>query len=214
MTPVPNRWNYILLGDSSAYDYTFSADIKRTKGSEQIELRVRDNGLSSEQNDYIGMTIGTGVIDFYRQAGGVRDTLRTPVVYPFQSNRWYNVKIDCKEDKISCFVNDTLIHQITLPSIPSLVSTAALDKEKGKIILKVINTTQHEEKTALHIGGFSIKNTIEVIELAGEPNARNTFDDPYRIQPQTKEFSFSPGGQKVYSFPPNSISIIKLEIDK
>ena len=111
-------------------------------------------------------------------------------------------------------MNDTLIHQITLPSIPSLVSTAALDKEKGKIILKVINTTQHEEKTALHIGGFSIKNTIEVIELAGEPNARNTFDDPYRIQPQTKEFSFSPGGQKVYSFPPNSISIIKLEIDK
>ena len=214
LTPVPNRWNYILLGDSSAYDYTFSADIKRIKGSEQIELRVRDNGLSGEQNDYIGMTIGTGVIDFYRQAGGVRDTLRTPVVYPFQSNRWYNVKIDCKEDKISCFVNDTLIHQITLPSIPSLVSTAALDKEKGKIILKVINTTQHEEKTALHIGGFSIKNTIEVIELAGEPNAWNTFDDPYRIQPQTKEFSFSPGGQKVYSFPPNSISIIKLEIDK
>ena len=82
LIPVANRWNYILLGDPSAYDYTFSADIRRTKGSGQIQFRVRDNGLPGEQNDYIGLTIGSGAVEFYRQAGGVRDTLRTPVLYP------------------------------------------------------------------------------------------------------------------------------------
>ena len=100
LTPVANRWNYILLGDPSAYDYTFSADIRRTKGSGQVQFRVRDNGLFGERNDYIGLTIGSGVVEFYRQAGGVRDTLRTPVLYPFQSNRWYNVKIACKGEQI------------------------------------------------------------------------------------------------------------------
>lgn len=213
MTPVANRWNYILLGDPSAYDYTFSADIRRTKGSGQVQFRVRDNGLSGERNDYIGLTIGSGVVEFYRQAGGVRDTLRTPVLYPFQSNRWYNVKIACKGEQIGCFVNDTLVHETILPGIPSLVSTAALDKEAHTIILKVINTTQHEEKTELNLQGVSVKNTAEIIQLTGDPEARNTYDHPGVVVPETKEISFSLSGSKVYNFPPNSITIMKLKID-
>ena len=213
LTPVANRWNYILLGDPSAYDYTFSADIRRTKGSGQVQFRVRDNGLSGERNDYIGLTIGSGVVEFYRQAGGVRDTLRTPVLYPFQSNRWYNVKIACKGEQIGCFVNDTLVHETILPGIPSLVSTAALDKEAHTIILKVINTTQHEEKTELNLQGVSVKNTAEIIQLTGDPEACNTYDHPGVVVPETKEISFSLSGPKVYNFPPNSITIMKLKID-
>lgn len=214
LTPVPNRWNYLLMGDSVSYDYTFSADIKRTKGSGQIELRVRDNGLPGEQNDYIGMTIGTGVIEFYRQAGGVRDSLRMPVPYPFHSNRWYNVKMDCKEDLIRCFVNDTLVHEISLPSIPSLVSTVALDKTNQVLILKVVNTTQHEEKTELQLGGFSVKNEVELIELKGESEVCNTYEEPYTIIPVKKSFLFAMNGPKVYKFPPNSITIMKLKIEE
>jgi len=214
LTPVPNRWNYLLMGDSASYDYTFSADIKRTKGSGQIELRVRDNGLPGEQNDYSGMTIGTGVIEFYRQAGGVRDSLRMPVPYPFHSNRWYNVKMDCKEDLIRCFVNDTLVHEISLPSIPSLVSTVALDKTNQVLILKVVNTTQHEEKTELQLGGFSVKNEVELIELKGESEVCNTYEEPYTIIPVKKSFLFAMNGPKLYKFPPNSITIMKLKIEE
>ena len=48
------------------------------------------------------------------------------------------MKIACKGEQIGCFVNDTLVHETILPGIPSLVSTAALDKEAHTIILKVI----------------------------------------------------------------------------
>lgn len=213
LIPVANRWNYLLLGDPAAYDYTFSADIRRTKGSGQIQFRVRDNGLPGEQNDYIGLTIGAGVAEFYRQAGGVRDTLRTPVPYPFQSNRWYHVKIACKGERIGCFVNDTLVQEATLPGIPSLVSTAALDKETHTIILKVINTTQHEEKTELDLQGADIKNTAEIIQLTGDPKARNTYEKPDAVVPEKKEITFSLRGPKIYNFPPNSITVMKLKTD-
>ena len=212
LTPVPNRWNYVLMGDSSAYDYTFSAAVKRTKGSGRIELRVRDNGLSGEQSDYIGMTIGAGICELYRQAGGVRDTLSLPVAYPFQSNRWYRVAIRCQEEQIHCFVNDTLIHEVTLPAIPSLTSTAALDQAKGEIFLKVVNTTWHEERTHLQIKGFSVDNSIEVIELFGHGDGKNTFDNPERIKPTTKTVTFQPGVDKIYVFPPNSISVLKFKL--
>lgn len=213
LIPVANRWNYLLLGDPAAYDYTFSADIRRTKGSGQIQFRVRDNGLPGEQNDYIGLTIGAGVAEFYRQAGGVRDTLRTPIPYPFQSNRWYHVKIACKGERIGCFVNDTLVHEATLPGIPSLISTAALDKETHTIILKVINTTQHEEKTELDLQGADIKNTAEIIQLTGDPEARNTYEKPDAVVPEKKEITFSLRGPKIYNFPPNSITVMKLKTD-
>lgn len=213
LIPAPNRWNYILLGDSSTYDYTFSADIRRTKGSGQVQFRVRDNGLPGERNDYIGLAIGTGVAEFYRQAGGVKDTLRTPVSFPLQSNRWYNVQITCKDEHISCYVDGALVHDVVMPSIPSLVSTATLDKVSNTLILKVVNTTLHEEKTELDLQGIHVKNTAEVIQLTGDPDARNTFGKPDAVVPETKEISFSLSGPRVYNFPPNSITILKLAVD-
>ncbi|RHJ87813.1 glycoside hydrolase [Parabacteroides sp. AM08-6] len=213
LIPDANRWNYILAGNPETHDYTFSADIKRTKGSGQIQFRVRDNGLSGEQSDYVGMTIGSGICEFYRQSGGVRDTLRTPVVYPFQSNRWYRIKMECRNDQFRCYINDTLIHEVSLSPLPSLVSVATLDKSKSCIILKVVNTTQHEEKTELHINGIEIKNTAEVTQLTGAPDACNTFLNPETIVPEVKQISFSMGGTIIYSFPPNSVTILKLNID-
>lgn len=208
-----NRWNYLLMGDSSAHDYAFSADIRRTKGSGQIQFRVRDNGRSNELNDYIGLTIGSGISEFYRKAGGVKDTLGTPIVYRFDNNRWYTVKVICKDENIGCYINDTLIHKITVPPLPSLVSVATLDKKANKLLLKVVNTTQHEEKTELNISGISVKNAVEVIELTGIPEARNTFHSPDKVVPVSKQFSFLMSGPMIYNFPPNSITILKLEID-
>lgn len=213
LIPDANRWNYILAGDPQAYNYTFTADICRTKGSGQIQFRVRDNGLKNEQSDYIGMSIGAGTCEFYRQSGGVRDTLRAPVDYPFQSNRWYTVKITCRDERISCFVDDSLVHEASISPLPSLVSVATLDKKTNTIILKVVNTTRHEEKTEVNISGMNIRNTAEAIVLGGLPEAQNTFRNPGAVVPVTKEISFSMGGPMIYNFPPNSITILKLGID-
>lgn len=213
LIPAANRWNCLLTGDTIGYNYTFSANIRRTKGSGHIQFRVRDNGLRGEQNDYIGMTIGLGTCDFYRQAGGVKDSLSAPVEFALQNNQWYSVKIACKDSRISCYVDDKLIQDVELLPIPSIVSAAAWDKKNQQIILKVVNTTQHEEKTELNIKGVSIHNTVEITQLAGKSDARNTFDKPDLIVPETKEFSFTLGSNKIYHFPPNSITVMKLKID-
>lgn len=211
--PVPNRWNYILMGDSTAHDYTLSMRIRRTKGSGQIQLRVRDNGKVGEANDHIALSIAPGSCELYRQAGAVRDTLCAPSLLPFEGNRWYDIKIVCKDETITCFVDGAQIYNVVLPSLPSLVSVATLDKETNTILLKVVNTTRHEEKTELNIKGANVKNDAEVVQLTGEPTGRNTFAEPEKIVPVQKNISFSLGGPMVYSFPPNSITIMKLQID-
>lgn len=213
LIPEANRWNYVLFGDSTKYAYEYTATIRRMKGSGQIQFRLRDNGLLGEQSDHVCMAVGLGDCELYQQAGGVKDTLASPVSLPFENNRWYKVRMVCENEFIRCYVDDVLIHEVEMRPLPSLVSIATLDKKKNMIYLKVVNTTQHEEKTALRFEGVSIRNDAELIQIIGDPEARNTFEHPELIIPQTKSISFPLSGPMIYNFPPNSITILKLFID-
>lgn len=212
LVPETNRWNYILFGDSIKYTSEFTVMIRRTKGSGQIQFRLRDNGQSGEQADYVCMTVGSGNSELYHQAGGVKDTLASSSL-PFESNRWYRLRMICENEHIRCYVDDVLIHEIQMRPLPSLVSVATLDKGKNVIYLKVVNTTQHEEKTSLRFEGVSIKNDAELVQITGVPDARNTFEYPGLVIPETKQISFPMSGGMIYNFPPNSITILKLAID-
>ena len=97
--------------------------------------------------------------------------------------------------------------------IPSLVSVATLDKENRVIYLKVVNTTRHEEKTSLRIEGVNIRNQAELIQLRGEPEARNTFENPGAVTPVTEPIVFPMSGPFIYNFPPNSVTILKLYME-
>lgn len=213
LTPAPNKWNYILMGDSSLYNYTFQSSICRTKGSGIIEFRVRDNGLSGEKQDYVGFSIGNGKCDFFRQSGNVRDTLCSEIDFSFQSNSWYDVKIECADEKINFYVNNSLLKSLELASLPSLIVSTSLDKTRELLIMKVVNTTQHEEKTQIDIRGVGVHNSIKITELSGEPDKCNTFGNPTRIRPVEKKYTFSLSGPKVYNFAPNSITILEFRTD-
>lgn len=208
-----NRWNYALTGDSTACNYEFSARVRRIKGSGQMQFHVRDNGQRGDQAEYIGLRIGGGSCDLYRQSGAVQDFLVASVPYLLESQRWYTVRISCYNDVIRCYIDGSLIHEVTLSSLPALVSVATLDKENHRILLKVVNTTQHEERTELLIHGISVKNQGKVIELSAAPDERNTFEEPQRIMPIKKEISFSMGRSMIYTFSPNSVTLLKLDIN-
>lgn len=214
LIPEPNRWNYALMGDPEEHDCEFSATIMRTKGNSSLQFHLRDNGLMGERRDYISMTIGSGISELYRQAGAVTDSLASPKPFAFESNRWYTVKMTCKDEQIRCYVDDSLVHEAVLSPLPSLVSVATLDRTTHTLLLKVVNTTQHAEKTELNINGASVKNEVEVLELKGLPNAHNTFSNPETVVPVKKQLSFSLSGPMVYSFPPNSITILRLAVNE
>lgn len=213
LLPVANRWNYILLGDSGQYNYEFAVTIKRIKGSDPIQLRIRDNGMTGEQSSHIGLTMGEEFCHFYHQAGTIKDTLATPKRFPFESHREYRVSLKVTDDLLQCHINDELIYEVQMKPLPSLVSVATLDEEQQLLYLKVVNTTHHDEITELKINGVNTKNEIEVIEIKGKPGDKNTFEMPDLVNPVTKTHTFTIGMPMIYHFPPNSISLLKIELD-
>lgn len=213
LQPVANRWNYILLGDSGQYNYEFSATIKRVKGSDPIQLRIRDNGRRGDQSNHIGLTLGGEYCDFYHQTGSVKDTLALSKPFPFESHREYRVSLKAVDDVLQCRIDGELLYEVQMKPLPSLVSVATLDEEKHLLYLKVVNTTNHEEITDLKIHGVNTHNEIEIIEMKGNPEDKNSFETPNRIQPEVKTHSFTVGMPMIYRFPPNSISVLKFKID-
>jgi len=213
LLPVANRWNYILLGDSTQYNYEFTATIKRTKGSDPIQLRIRDNGMSGEQSNHIGLTMGEEYCHFYHQAGSIKDTLVSPKSFPFESHRDYHISLKAVDDLLECRIDGELIYEVRMKPLPSLVAVATLDEEQQMLFVKVVNTTDHDEITELKINEVNTKNEIEVIEIKGRPEDKNSFEIPDMINPVTKTHTFAIGMPMIYHFPPNSISLLKIALD-
>ena len=139
--PAPNKWNQVLLGDTGVYDCDFTLKIRRTKGSGPTQLRLRDNGKQGDEADFIGMNIGTGRCELFHQAGGVLDSLGVSVPFPFESNRWYTVRLVCERERIQCYVDGELTHDVQMRPLPSLVSVSTIDEAKQLLYVKVVNTT-------------------------------------------------------------------------
>lgn len=202
---------YMIIGDSAAYNYTFSAKIKCTVDDGKMQLRVRDNGLPEELSNYITLTIEEDGIGFYHCAGSI-ERLLSKTAFEFEKDRWYAVKIICEDDHIKCIVDDRLLLETTVFFIPSLISLATRENESGTIILKVVNTTYHEEWASLNILDGHIENEVEIIQLAGKPDVRNTLDNPDIIVPEKKTIKLSFRRPIKYSFPPNSVSVIRMKL--
>ncbi len=212
LQPVPNRWNHLLIGDTTATDYLFHARFRRTKGSELIQFRVRDNGLPNERQDYISLTLGNGRATLHHQSGNVADTLAASSVLPIKNNTWYEVQIACQRDTIRTYIDGNLLHEAVMRPYPSLSALATIDREAGMLYLKVVNTTRHEEKTELDIHALNVGESAEVIELAADWNAQNTFEHPDAVCPTRRTVVFSSRRPLTYHFPPSSITLLQFKL--
>lgn len=203
---------YAIAGDSTGYNYTFSTRLRRMQSRGKIRLQVRDNGLVEEQGDCISLIFADGTVGLYHCAGRVERPLAPPVAAPvMEEGRWYTVKIVCDDERIQCYLNDAPLTEAIMPACPSLVTVATREANTNAILLKVVNTTYHEEWTSLHVLGGNISSQAEMIRLTGAPEGLNTLDRPDRIVPERKLVRFPFRHPLTCVFPPNSVTILRLE---
>lgn len=212
--PASNKWNYILLGDSSAYNYTFSARVRRTKGSGQIRFSVRDNGQREVSGSRIALTMSPGRSELSYCSGQTEEVLDTKDLSLFAMNVWYDVRITTEDEFVRCYVNDSLVHEVSMKPLPSLVSVATVDTASHTLLLKVANTTYRQEKTRIDLRGLSVESEAEVTEMTGESGSYNTYEMPDAVSLRSRKVRVGGGSSFTYEFPPNSVSLIRLKMDR
>lgn len=91
--------------------------------------------------------------------------------------------------------------------------TVKRSKDEKTVVLQVVNPTADTIASTIQLAGFiPQKETATVTELAGPPNAVNTAIDTRTIVPVKRSWKHAiQDGKTRYSFPPSSITVLRLE---
>ena len=106
-----------------------------------------------------------------------------------------------------------LIHCTTSDETRRLDALATISDDRKTVVLQVVNPTDQFVPAIVELTGFTPARPVaQGLELSGPLSATNTASQPLAITPQHREWkhSFDSAASR-YTFPPNSITLLKLE---
>ena len=195
-----------IIGDKSWKDYTLTLKARKISGDEGflILFNVQNEEAKSWWN--IG---GWGNTRHAVEMGGVSDDgVRGRV----ETGKWYDIRVEVKGDKVKCFLDDKLIHDMTTPSMKALYASATLDKAAGQVILKVVNADSKLQDTEIDLGTVSVGKTAERIVLTSEKSTdENSLAEPKKVAPVTDSVEVA-GAKFQTTFAPNSLTVLRIPL--
>ena len=193
-------------GDKDWGNYTLTLKARKLGGAEGflIPFLVKDEEAKAWWN--IG---GWGNVKHAIELDGVAGG---DVPGSIETGRWYDIRIELKGVNIRCFLDDKLIHDVGYATTKPLYATASLAKRANQVILKVVNVSDKDMETNLHLEGSAILPTGTAIVLASQkPEDENTLEQPRKISPVTLPLS-NCGPAFAHTFPANSVTVVRLKV--
>jgi alpha-L-arabinofuranosidase len=193
-----------VAGDKSWTDYILTVKARKISGDEGflILFNVQNEEAKSWWN--IG---GWGNSRHAVEMGGVSDEgVRGRV----ETGKWYDIRIEVKDNRVRCFLDDKLIHDMTTPSMKALYASATLDTAAKQIILKAVNVDEKPQDTEIDLSGVTVGTSAEMIVLTSEKSTdENSLDNPTKVSPVTKSIEIA-GAKFRMTFAPNSLTILRI----
>jgi alpha-N-arabinofuranosidase len=121
----------------------------------------------------------------------------------FGSPSYYAIRM------FSTNVGDSIL-KTTLTGAPLLTSVTR-DSKSGTIYVKHVNATPAPQMVTVQITGVgSLRPEGTATVLAADPLTTNSIDDPKKVMPVTQKIT-GVAPTFTHTFPPNSITVLKLE---
>jgi len=193
---------HAVAGSPNWSNYTLTLKARKTGGTEGflILFRVQNEteriwwNIGGWQNTGHGLEIGA-------------DSLRVPG--KIETGRWYDIRVEVKDFTVKCYLDNQFIQEAVFPRQKVLFASATKEASSGDLILKVVNSSAKPVQTALNLTGFTPNPEFKVIELASEkPTDENSIDAPQKVVPVVKTCNLNETAS-VYSFPGNSVTILR-----
>jgi alpha-L-arabinofuranosidase len=187
-------------------NYTFSLKARKLGGAEGflIPFLVKDEEAKAWWN--IG---GWGNVRHGIELDGIAGA---DVPGSIETGRWYDIRIEVKGANVRCFLDDKLIHDVSYAATKPLYATASLAKRANEVILKVVNVSDTDMETDLHLEGGKLLPTATATVLASQrPEDENTLEQPRKVSPTTLPLG-NCGPAFSHTFPANSVTVLRLKL--
>jgi alpha-L-arabinofuranosidase len=199
-----------LAGDRSWTDYTLELKARKLGGSEGFLV------LFHVQNDQQRSWWNVGGWGDAQDAVEMDETMDAKPSH-IETGRWYDLKVQVRGDRIRCWLDGKLVHDLTEPGriTHPLYASATRDDKNGDIILKVVNAAGVPVGTTINLQGTtSLTGSGEALVLtASNPWEENSLEDPTNVSPRTEAVSFQ-GTELRRNFPGNSVTVLRLKTSR
>ncbi len=195
-------------GDENWTNYTYTLRAKKTSGSEGflIPFAVKDNDNFYHWN--IGGWNNTRSC-IEEAIGGTKNIVSDITGIKIETNRWYDIKVVVESDKISCYIDDELIHELDTVEVATVYQNTTYDEEAGEIIIKLVNINEEDTKIDIDLQAF---NTIG--EASFEVIGNNDLDTQNNLKNQEilvpTKYSLKIEEEFEYIMPRNSVTILRI----
>jgi alpha-L-arabinofuranosidase len=199
-------------GNSNWANYTLTLRARKVSGNEGFLILF--NWLTD--SDWTWWNIGgwnNTQHAIEQSSSGNKTTISPAVAGSVTTGQWYDIRIVLTRSRIQCYLNGTVIHDVTYPTSPGTVLTSAsYAKAPGEIVLKTVNASSIPVATTFILNGVkTIAPTATLIQLtSANASDENSLSAPTNVCPATTSIS-SAGTNFTLTLPANSLSVLRLQ---
>jgi alpha-L-arabinofuranosidase len=195
------------IGDKSWTNYTLTLKARKLGGAEGflISFGVQDDNAKSWWN--LG---GWGNVRHALEVEGAHDS---SVNGKIETGKWYDIRVELHGNSIKCYLDGKLLHDVETAAQQALYASATSTLES--VIVKVVNVTEEPQATDIDLQGVnkvSGQATATVLTSAAGTD-ENSLDEPTKVAPVSQSVEIS-GPQFRFTFPPNSVTVLKVNATK
>jgi alpha-L-arabinofuranosidase len=199
-------------GGTNWANYTITLRARKVSGSEGFLILFN----WTDDNNWTWLNIGGwgNTLDGIEQnVNGTKTILGTRNSDNIAANQWYDISIVLNGSRMQCYLNDTLIQDVTYPATATsgLFASSTYNKASGQIIIKAVNPYSLPMSTTFNCtGANAIPPNGTLIQLSsGSAADENSLAVPTYVFPVTNSIAGS-GTNFTITLPANSLSILRL----
>ncbi|HOK98987.1 MAG TPA: alpha-L-arabinofuranosidase C-terminal domain-containing protein [Bacteroidales bacterium] len=202
------------MGDTSWTNYTLSFKAKRISGNEGFFMTL----YRKDNDNWLKWNIGgwnNTQHALEMRSNGSNAFIAPMVSGSVRTNEWYNVKIKVNGLHIQCYLNDTLVHDVTLPdkaTYQRIYGVTTLDTINNEIIVKLVNPFNEPAKVRLLLPPYlQLQPTAQILYITADNSLEtNSFDYPQKIVPQKKQYN-GIKNDMIFDLNANSVTFLRLK---
>jgi alpha-L-arabinofuranosidase len=193
-------------GDKSWNNYTYTLKARKLGGEEGflIPFLVQDEEAKAWWN--IG---GWGNTRHAIEMDGI---VGNEVSGRIETGRWYDIRIELDGHAIKCFLDGKLIHDVSYPTLKALYAVASRTRDGREVILKVVNASDEQQDTQIHLNGGTLGPSATVITLSSmSAQDENSLEQPAKVAPVTSQLTCG-GSDLKLSWTGNSVTVLRMKV--
>jgi len=191
--------------------YTLEVDATKTAGAEGFLIVFN----YQDANNYCWWNIGgwnnsAHAIEICRN--GAKTEIGR-VSGSLTNNKVYKLKVEVDGDKVKCYMDGQLVHDVTLPVARELYFSSNIDDENELLYVKVVNPNGNTVKLDMNLTNAKFASLDKgIVMSATSGTAENTYSAQLNVAPKDASATISGDSKASYTVAPYSMTIFKFKV--